>query len=202
MNKKREKERKGRFIVLYGINNTGKSTQCKKIVNKLATNKIFSIYKKYPDYDITPSGKIISDYLRKGNPLNLSPREFQIFQVVNREQVEPQLTYWLRNGTWVIAEDYTGTGIAWGMGSGVDENFLEYSNSHLLKEDLAILLDGKRFDSGIEKGHKHEQDNDLTEKVRKVHLHLSHKKGWPIVKANQPEDKVFNDIWGCIEKLF
>lgn len=196
------KEKKGKFVVLYGINNVGKSTQCKKIVHKLATKKISSVYKKYADYGINPSGKILSDYLRKGNPWNLSPREFQLFQVINRMQVEPQLNYWLNKGIWVIAEDYAGTGIAWGMGAEVSEAFLEYSNSHLLKEDLAILLDGERFDSGIEKGHKHEQDHALTEKVREIHLYLSRKKGWPVVDANQQEEKVFNDIWSHIEKLF
>ena len=116
-------------------------------------------YKKYGIYDLEPSGPELDDYLRLGNHDNLSPREFQLVHIINRTQFEPKLKSKLNEGTWIIAEDYVGTGTAWGVGAGVDQAFLERMNSHLLKEDLAFLFDGERFSSGIEKVHKHEQDN-------------------------------------------
>lgn len=192
---------KGKFIVLYGINNLGKSTQAGRIADRLENEGIRTIQVKYADYGINPSGPLLNDYLRKGNKYALVAREFQLIQVINRMQVEPKIIKNLESGIWVVSEDYTGTGLAWGMGAGVDENFLEEINSHLLKEDIAILLEGERFSQGIEKEHKHEQDDDLTERVRTAHFYLAGKKGWDIVNANQDVAKVTQDIWEFIEPL-
>jgi dTMP kinase len=198
---KMTKEKKGKFIVLYGINNLGKSTQCKKIVSALDKIGIPVVSVKYADYNIKPSGHLLQNYLREGNKWHLSSREFQILQVVNRMQVEPKIRNWLERDTFVVAEDYIGTGIAWGMGAGVKESFLEDINSHLLEEDLAFLLEGERFESGIEKKHKHEQDKGLIERVKEIHLGLAYEKGWMIINANQDEEKVFADIWENIKVL-
>ena len=42
--------------------------------------------------------------------------------------------------------------------------------------------------------HIHETDHELTEKVRQKHLELAKEFNWKIVNANQPIEKVFEDI--------
>lgn len=198
----------GKFIVLYGINNLGKSTQAKLLVDRLNTefssNKYGTInsaeYLKYGIYDLKPSGEMLNEYLRKGNPYNFSSREFQMCHALNRTQYEPILKERLEGGEWIIGEDYTGTGIAWGVGAGIDQDFLIRLNSHLLVEDLAILFDGERFLNGVEKNHKHEQDFELTDKVRKAHLDLAKKYGWNIINANKPISEIENEIWRIVEE--
>lgn len=190
----------GKFIVFYGINNLGKTTQAKKLIERLEKEGYKAEYLKYAIYDLEPSGPILNDYLREGNPFNLSAREFQIFQSLNRTQYEPTLKEKLENGIMVIAEDYVGTGIAWGMGAGVDKNFLEKINSHLLKEDLGILFDGERFMEGVEDGHKHETDDEFTAKVRKIHLDLGEEYGWTKINANDGIDNIHEKIWGLTQK--
>ena len=191
---------KGKFIVFYGINNLGKTTQAKKLIERLKEQGYEAEYLKYGIYDLEPSGPILNDYLREGNPFNLSSREFQIFQALNRTQFESTLKQKLESGIIVVAEDYTGTGIAWGMGGGVDKDFLEKINSHLLKEDLAILFDGDRFMEGVEDGHKHETDNEFTNKVRKIHLELGEEYGWTKINANDGIDAIHEKIWDLTQK--
>lgn len=193
---------KGNFIVLYGINNLGKSTQVDLLIKKLAEHGITAEYLKYGVYDLKPSGEMLNEYLRKGNPYNFSPREFQLCHALNRTQYEPILKQKLDAGTWIIAEDYKGTGIAWGIGAGVDQDFLIRLNAHLLPEDLCILFDGERFVSGIEKDHKHEQNAELTNKVRAVHLELAKMYDWNIINANQSVENVHSQIWNLISKKF
>ncbi|MFA6255950.1 MAG: hypothetical protein WC606_02085 [Candidatus Absconditabacterales bacterium] len=193
---------KGKFIVFYGINNLGKSTQVDLLIQKLKERGITAEYLKYAVYSLEPSGVMLNEYLRKGNPYDFSPREFQLCQALNRTQYEPILKQKLDAGTWIIGEDYKGTGIAWGVGAGVDQNFLIRLNSHLLAEDLCILFDGERFVSGIEKDHKHEQNHELTEKVRAVHLELAKKFGWTSVNANQSIDEVHENIWKLVREKF
>lgn len=191
----------GKFIVFYGINNLGKTTQVKKLVERLKDEGYPVEYLKYAIYDLEPSGPVLNGYLREGNPHNLSAREFQIFQAFNRTQYDPVLRKKIENNAIIVAEDYIGTSLAWGMGAGVDKEFLVKINSHLLKEDLVILLDGERFTSGIEKEHKHETNNALTDRVRQIHLDLGKEYGWKKVNANQGIDQVHEDIWKLVNQI-
>ncbi len=164
---------RGKLIVFYGVNNLSKTTQAKMLVDYLNKNEKPAEYLKYAIYDLEPAGKLINEYLRGGNTYNFTPREFQILQYVNKINFEPILNEKLNKGINIIAEDYSGTSVAWGIGAGVDEKLLEYFYSFVRKEDLAILFDGERFTSSIEKNHKHENDLELTGRVRRVHLDLA-----------------------------
>lgn len=190
---------KGSVIALYGINNLGKTTQRDLLLEKLGKKGMRAFGYKYARYDIEPSGSMLNAYLREGNPLRLSAREFQTIQVINRMQVEPTLIAQKKAKGIVVVEDYTGTGIAWGIGAGVEKAYLLKLNAHLLKEDLAILLTGERFLSGVEKSHAHESKDELTDKVRAIHLELAKEFGWHIVDANQSKEDVHDDIWKIVE---
>lgn len=193
--------KKGKLIVLYGINNLGKSTQAKLLVEKLKQGGQLAEYLKYGIYDLEPSGPILDAYLRQGNPYNLTPREFQLVHVLNRTQYQPVLLEKLGQGINIVAEDYIGTGLAWGMGAGVDENFLKQINTHLIKEDLAFLFQGQRFSDGIEAVHKHEQDDELTEKVRLAHEKLADEFGWIRINANRSIEEIGQEIWEQVKKF-
>jgi len=192
--------RQGKFIVLYGINNLGKTTQAEMLVQKFKNHNLKAEYIKYPIYDLAPSGVILNNYLRGENMHNLSPREAQIFYAKNRTQFEKILTDKLNEGINVVAEDYTGTGLAWGIGAGVNEMFLKYLNSHLLKEDLAFLFDGERFKEATEAGHKHETDDELMNKVRNAHLELGEEYGWIKINANLSIDEIHDYLWNEVLK--
>lgn len=157
-------------------------------------------YIKYPIYDLAPSGINLNNYLRGGNYFNLSAREAQVFYAFNRTQYEKELQKKLEAGINIVAEDYTGTGLAWGIGAGVDELFLKYINSHLLIEDIAFLFDGERFKEAMEAGHKHETDDELMGKVRWAHLKLAEEKNWIKINANKTVEKIHEQLWFEIEK--
>jgi dTMP kinase len=192
---------RGKLIALYGINNLGKTTQARVLVEHLTREGKQAQYLKYPLYELPPSGLMINAYLRNGNPHNLSAREFQILQILNRTQYDSVLRDRIESGEWVVVEDYVGTGIAWGVGAGVDEAFLQELNSHLLSEDLCVFMDGERFLDGKEEGHKHESDDVLMQKVRSVHHTLAEKRGWFMVNANESREKVEEAIWKHVKRL-
>ncbi len=185
----------GKLIVLYGINNLGKSTQAKLLVEKLKSEGLKAEYIKYPIYDLSPSGDILNDYLREGNFYDLSSREAQVIYALNRTQYQDKLISKLKDGVYIIAEDYKGTGIAWGLGAGVSEVFLKSINSHLIDEDLVFLFVGERFLEAMEKTHRHETNNDLTTKVRWAHLKLKEEYGWIKVNANLKIEEIRDIIW-------
>jgi len=190
----------GKFIVLYGVNNLGKSTQAKKLVERLQSTGHKAEYLKYPVYDLEPSGKLINEYLREGNPHNLTPREVQLMYVWNREHYEPTLKQKLASGIHIISEDYVGTGLAWGIGTGIDETFIKYLNAHLHQEDMAFIFDGERFVEATEKTHRHETDHDLLEHVREIYCRLGREYGWIPIDANDSIEKIHEIIWKNVSK--
>lgn len=201
----------GKLIVIYGVNALGKSTQVKLLEERVKDfydtpirgtriRKVLAL--KYPIYGLEPSGALINGYLREGNPYRLNPMCFQTLQALNRTHYEPTLRAFLDGGGVVIAEDYVGTSLAWGIVSGVSKEYLLKLNSHLRKEDIAILLHGEYFSDKVEKGHVHESSSDLMERCAKVHYDLAIEFGWHIVGANRHRDEVSKDIWSIVyEKI-
>lgn len=192
----------GKLIVLYGINNLGKSTQARLLVERLGKRGLAATYLKYPLYELEPSGPIINEYLRLGNPRELTVREFQLLQIMNRTQYDATLRQRLAAGEWIVAEDYVGTGIAWGMGAGVTRDFLEVLNAHLTPEDLAFLFRGRRFMEAQEKNHRHETDDELTEAVTRAHDELGRDRGWIGVDANSSIEDIASRIWRTVAERF
>lgn len=190
---------RGLFIVLYGQNNLGKSTQLDLLedVWKLIGREYRRV--KYPVYDLEPTGPMINAILRQGVPA--TDEELQALFAQNRRDFEPTLVSWLEGGEDVIAEDYLGTGLAWGLTKGVSREFLDEVNKDLLIPDMSILLDGERFSSGIEKGHRHEcAGTEIWEKGRRAHLELAKEFGWEVVNANQSKEKVLEDSLAALEE--
>lgn len=101
--------RRGKFIVFYGINLLGKSTQAKILVGNIRSLGKRVEYLKYPIYGLEPDGKLVNAYLRLGNPYKLSAMEFQTLTAFNRQHFEPELLKKLETNTSIVAEDYTGT---------------------------------------------------------------------------------------------
>ena len=132
--------KKGAFITLYGINNIGKSTHAKMLVERLVQEGYDAVYLKYPIYDLEPTGPRINAILRSEGNQEISEKDLQMLFKENRRDFEPQLREMISMGKIVVAEDYTQTGIAWGTAKGLEEIWMEDLNLGLLEEDFAILL--------------------------------------------------------------
>lgn len=189
---------KGKFIVIYGANNIGKSTQIGLLVKRLESEGKKVKRLKYPIYDLEPTGPLLNRFLREKTGMD----EFSAQKIFtqNRRDFEPTLKKYLKDGYWVVAEDYKGTGISWGVANGVPLDTMLKLNENLYEENLAILMDSEaQFSESIEKGH-HNEDNGRWEKGRDMHRKVGKIFGWKVVNANQEVDKVASDIWEIIER--
>ena len=189
---------RGKFITLYGINNIGKSTHARKLVERLKQSGHEVVYLKYPIYDLEPTGPELNRILRGDQPQKINEEQLQTLFMQNRQDFEPELRQMLDEGKIVVAEDYTGTGIAWGMAKGVDQKWLETLNAPLLKEDFAILLTGKRDLRARETQHLHEQNDELVQKVADILLHLAKTSDWKIIQTQTEINETAKIIWETI----
>lgn len=195
---------KGKFIAIYGINGIGKTTQVERLVAYLQSQGKQATRLKYPVYDLEPEGPFIYKYLRDSefrSANELSTNELQQKYVDNRRRYEPILKERLAKGEWIVAEDYIGTGIAWGLTWGGNLEFLEEINEGLLHPDLEILMHGERFSTAIEKDHRNEMAADRIQVCKNFHLLLAQKYGWRTVKANQSPEDVASAIQSIAAEL-
>lgn len=199
-----EKKYAGAFIAVYGINGIGKTTQVELLVDFLKSQGKNASRLKYPVYDLEPEGPFIYKYLRDPEFRERNPRtteELQKLYADNRERYESELLRRLENGEWIVAEDYTGTGIAWGLTWGADLEYLEKINAHLLAPDMSVLMHGHRFETAIEQGHRNETEGERIRICKNFHELLGQREGWLPVNANQSIEDVHTDIVAIIGKM-
>lgn len=185
----------GIFIAIYGINNIGKTYHAKRIVARPQKLGKKAVYIKYPIYSQKPTGPLLNRVLRSHGKQHMREEELQLWFVLNRYQFEPKLKSMLRAGKIVVAEDYIGTGIAWGMAKGASQRELENMNKFLVQPDRVFLLDGARKFNAKEKKHLHEQDDLLSEKCQKIYRKLARKYGWKIIQVDPDRDITAARIW-------
>ena len=197
---------KGKFITIYGVNNIGKTTHAKMLVKRLQKEGFDAIYIKYPIYDLEPTGKCLNKILR-GTPTGrrpaagqyISEKELQTLFKQNRADFEQKLRQMLKTGKIVVAEDYTGTGIAWGMAKGLTRSFIEKLNAPLLKENFSILLTGHPDSSAKEANHLHEQNAPLLKRVNKIFIQLGEKYAWHRIKIAPKIEDTAGMVWKAVE---
>lgn len=192
---------KGAFLTLYGINNIGKSTHAKRLVERLQQEGRRAAYLKYPIYDLEPTGPRINEILRHQGGDGVSEEELQTLFMQNRKDFEPRLQKLLNSGMTVVAEDYTQTGIAWGTAKGLDESWVEDLNKDLMKEDFSILLVGERARKAIEEGHIHETNDELVGRVAKILQRRANEQGWHVIQLQPTKDETAVLVWEAVEKF-
>jgi len=186
-------------MVLYGLNSLGKSTQANILVEKIKSLGRPVQYVKYPIYDLEPTGPRLNEILRSGKIQTMDEYKLQGIYAQNRMNFEPKLKKMLDSGITMVAEDYIGTGLAWGLTKGADLAKLEKQNKGLLAEDIALLLYGKPFSSGKEKNHLHESNDELMRRCGKNYQLLAKQYGWHTVNGNQTIEAVADDIWQVVK---
>jgi len=189
---------RGLFIALYGPEGVGKSTQGKLLEEKLRDHHVLVKRIRYPVYSQHPTGPMLDSMLHRKRE-KLDEEEMQRLFSQNREEFEPTLTSWLSSGLCVVAENYKGTGIVWGMVRGLKLEQMEEINRDNIDPDIAIVIDGpKREDF---EGHPYGEDDEEWYRARKMYLQMADKYGWVRVGADAPVLVVANRIWAVVKPV-
>ncbi len=192
---------KGLFIAVYGVNNIGKSTHCRILCERLKREGYDVVSLKYPIYDLDPTGTKLNSILRGQGGQQIPEKDLQTLFTQNRRDFEPRLRAYLEEGKVVVAEDYTGTGIAWGMAKGLDLEFMETLNSGLMKEDFSLLMTGYRDPRATEKYHIHEQNTELLASVSKIFVQLGERYKWQKIEIQQNIPDTAELIWHAVKNF-
>lgn len=193
--------KKGLFVVVYGPSGVGKSKELELLEEKLTSLKMPVKRVEYPLYDLEPTGPILKKIVW-GMADRPPEDELQALFVQNRRDFEPTIKSWLDSGITVLAEDYKGTGMVWGVVRGVLPEKMEEMNRDFLEPDVSILIDGpRRLDLRPGEGHIYNTDEEEWYRARKVYLQMADKYGWVRVGADAPILTVAGRVWSVIRPV-
>ncbi|OZU88636.1 dTMP kinase [Virgibacillus indicus] len=133
----------GKFIVFGGLDQTGKTTQSKKLVNYLNNNGIPAIWTSEPKG--TNFGKEVSDLLQS-HTLS-SKAQLLLFQAAREEHLHNVILPNLIKGKWVVCDRYFESSFIYQGQMGLSDELL-YASHRLfdhdaVKPDKTFLFKGK-----------------------------------------------------------
>jgi dTMP kinase len=186
-----------KFLVIEGVDGSGKSTQIRLMKNHLEKNEIPYRYIHFPRTDEGIYGDLVARFLRGdfGNLDAVDPYLVALIYAGDRKDAALQIEEWLRTGYLVLLDRYVYSNIAFQCakirnkeGQEALRNWilnLEYIYNLIPKPDLNILLNvpfdfTKRQLSGNRAGSErdylqgsrdiHEDDLDFQQRVRNMYL--------------------------------
>ncbi|MDO8566158.1 MAG: hypothetical protein Q7S04_03175 [Candidatus Moranbacteria bacterium] len=195
----------GKMITLYGVNGIGKTTQAGLLIKFLWGEGKRASHLKYPVYDLEPEGPFIYKYLREADfrgKNELTTEALQKKYADNRRRYETKLMERLSAGEWIVAEDYIGTGIAWGLTWGANLEYLEEINEDLFQPDLNVFMYGEGFKTAVEAGHRNEMADEKMQICKNFYLLLADRYEWKRVDGNQNIEAVSHDIIAAVKDCF
>jgi dTMP kinase len=185
--------RRGAFIVLEGIDRTGKTTQAARLVDALKAEGQKVVAKRFPDRT-TATGTVINQYLQ--NKAELDDHVIHLLYSANRWEAKAELEAILASGTHLIVDRYSYSGVAFSAAKeGMDFEWCCEPERGLPAPDVVIFLEmsieeaKERGDYGAERYEKEE----FQRKVKEMYERLKDKR-WVSVNAAQSRDQVHDEL--------
>ncbi len=192
--------RKGKIIVIEGIDKAGKTTQANLLLKKLKSHKCMKF--DFPDYS-TPVGKEIKQFL-DGN--RKYPDEVKMILLsANRWEKKAEIERIIGKGTTIIMNRYYQSNLVYGMSKGLKLSWLLALDEGLPKADLVIVIDIKtktlvnRSKNGIID--TFEKDLKLIGKVKKNYRILAKKFNWRIINGENSVNDVNSEVLQIVKKI-
>lgn len=216
----KQKTRKGKFIVITGIDKSGKETQC---FNPMKIQDIISIYdylKKIsynvlkislPSYQ-TSIGSLIGSYLQRESKSfkvigKLSSDYAWILWSLDRAQYQNGINEWLvKKDNIILSKRWIESNIVYQKAIGIDEKRILNFENNIIKQDYTIIIDlPVKFALQRTKERKDLYEEEIyLKKVRELFKDL--KKYYPYgkifsVNGDESPSAVNNSLIGVLENI-
>lgn len=184
---------RGALIVLEGVDKSGKSTQCRKLVENLISKGIKSELWRYPERS-TAIGKVINDYLEK--KIELDDHAVHLLFSANRWESVPKMKEKLMGGVTLVVDRYAFSGVAFTAAKeGFDMDWCKTPDVGLPAPDLVIyltlnpMLASTRGDYGEERYEK----TDFQIKVQ-TNFDRLREDSWKLLEATRSIEEIEKDL--------
>lgn len=195
----------GVFIVIEGVDGSGKSTVCAKVADVLRGRGM--------DVELTaePTHEGVGAFIRSGAAGHISQRTEALLFVADRNDHTERIVASVGSGSVVICDRYFASTVAYQSakldGDSTDRDWLLQINSDFIsKPAVTVLLDmdpAKSLERVASRGEEVSKFESLgfLRQVRDAYLELAERFGFRIVDASASPDKVFADVMRIIDEV-
>lgn len=195
----------GAFIVLEGIDGSGKTTVSRRVADELSSRG-FRV-----EVTAEPTHEGIGAFIRSGDAGKVSQRAESLLFTADRYEHTAEIERMVSEGAVVICDRYYASTIAYQSarldGDSADIAWLRGLCEPFISEpDAVILLDldpdssMSRVEVRGEAGSKFEEIGFLRQ-VRSAYLGLAEDYGYRVVDASRSADEVFADVMAIIREV-
>lgn len=195
----------GAFVVLEGVDGSGKSTVCRRVAEALRSEG----YRVETTAEPTSEG--IGAFIRSGKAGRISQRAESLLFVADRYEHTDSIMEKVSEGAVVICDRYYASTVAYQSakldGDSADIGWLKgLCEPFVQRPDAVVLLDVDpevsmaRVESRGEEESKFESIR-FQKQVRDRYLDLAEEYGFEVVDASRPEDEVFDDVMKIIREV-
>ena len=186
--------RRGFFIVIEGIDGSGKDTHMKFLSNELRERGYNVVETAEPSRDRV--GAFLKGYARSRGERLPAETEALLYAADRYEHVKKVIEPALRRGHIVISNRYLHSSLAYQGAAGVDLDWIRELNRFALKPDLGILLDILPEYSlhRLKRRRSIFESADYLRKVRDIYLRLAREGELVRVDADRPRKIVQGEL--------
>ncbi|KAJ7066517.1 thymidylate kinase-domain-containing protein [Mycena amicta] len=191
---------RGTFIVVEGLDRSGKTTQVATLKTKLESAGLPVKLFKFPDRS-TAIGQMIDSYLRSHSELD--DRAIHLLFSANRWELAASIENLLEQGTTVVCDRYAFSGVAFSAAKGLPLEWCRSPDAGLPAPDLTMFFDispeAARERGGY--GEERYEKEELQKRVRELFGVLASEftdEKWVTVNAGRSRDEVAEDVWGHV----
>ncbi|KAN0121072.1 Thymidylate kinase domain containing protein [Russula decolorans] len=192
---------RGAFIVIEGLDRSGKTTQTEHLTKHLTTSGISIERRKFPDRT-TGTGRLIDAYLHGTS--DLDDRAIHLLFSANRWEAVASLEAKLATGTTVLCDRYAFSGVAFSAAKGLPLAWCRAPDVGLPAPDLTLFLDLAPEVAAARGGYGEEryEKEALQARVRTIFKDFgSETRGWVTIDARQDREAVAHEILKHVEPL-
>ena len=192
--------RRGKIIVIEGIDKAGKTTQANLLLKNLKGKKYVKF--DFPDYS-TPVGIEIKQFL--DGKRDYSDEVKMMLLSANRWEKKSEIESIIGKGTTIIMNRYYQSNLVYGISKGLKLKWLLALDEGLPKADLVVVIDIKT-NTLVKRSRNDitdtfEQDLDLIRKVRRNYKMLANKFNWHIIDGEDTVNIVNVQVVELVRKI-
>lgn len=203
--------RDGLFVVIEGLDSSGKHTQAEHLAARLAEHGHDSRLVEFPTHQDTRIGRVIDDYL--SGDYDVPPEVRALLYAADRYQYIDEFRDLLDRGGALVADRYSASNYAFQTtafsGEAWDEmvSWMETVESRLPEPDITIFLDvdpatARSLMTDRERD-VHEDDLDFQAAVAENYRDIADREDWHVVDCVEsgglrPIDAIHSDIWDIV----
>ena len=198
--------KRGTLIVFEGLDRSGKSTQCERLVENLCREGEDVKHMRFPNRE-TPIGQMISSYLS-----GQSQQEDHVIHLLfsaNRWEAAHVIEEAIKSGTTVVIDRYSYSGCVYSaakQNESMNLDWCRHPEVGLPRPDVCIFLDissedaAKRGGFGSERYEKQEMQARVRELYGEMRGHADEREDIVVVNAGTSMEEVENQILEVVRK--